>query len=240
MKVNYIIFSILLLLFGIGGCTSWEDPVMQSGTALVPENEEERARFHYFSIISAQSGWYNLMDAYARSNNELYLKLAARSFNRSWRWNPENYNAYWGWGVIRGFQTYHTSDPAKIEELLKQSISFFEQALEHSIPDDKKNRLFLDMAYSYRTLGVLWAKMHDNEKSLSFMNKAKELIDIVLKNDPQNARGYFFLSVHYYDQKNYKMAKLNADKAAEYGYEVTEGYKKDLNSLRLLVEKPVK
>lgn len=91
------------------------------------------------SVNAAELGWKYFY-------NEDHA-TAIKRFNQAWMLDRNNFQAYWGFGLIMGARSTQENTKNNLEE----SIKFLEQALDLS----KNNaRLMVDLAYSETMLGA--------------------------------------------------------------------------------------
>lgn len=189
------LFSLRVALLFIGGCISHDLPLMFEGNPYIPQERGENIKFNKLSQESAESGWKNI-HLYYLTYDTFYLKKAAEMFNYCWRWNPNNYNAYWGWGIIAGIQAERLQDPTKIKKQLDQAINLLQEAKQHDFPREERNNL--DLAKTYNDIASFYLSIGKEGKTIFVLEQSQKLVDQVLKIDFYNGRAYFLLSVNFY------------------------------------------
>lgn len=190
---------------------------MQSGKNGISATKEQ---LQYFSKATAQLGWQYLF----QKNDPV---TAMKRFNQAWLQNPQNYEAYWGFGIIRGMQA-ESSDKSKTEKYLNESADFFLKAIKCEVPANLVNRLHLDLANSYNGLGVFY--QHEKKQAMSedFFNKAKTILVKITKEEPENGRAFFLLSANYFYSGKYDEAKKQAETAENKHFKLPEAFVREL------------
>ncbi len=118
---------------------------------------------------------------------------AMKRFNQTWLLNPNNYAAFWGFGLLLSKQ-----------DKLAESISYFERSL--SLVDSQdKDRLYVlnDAANAYSTLAN---NETDKAKAQAFFAKANVLLEEAVNSDPQNGKSYINWAISLYFQGDYLRA----------------------------------
>lgn len=231
----FFIGCVLSAILSFCGCMKWEEPTMldknyKDTPFRAANREKNRAKDIISSQQCAQSGWYYLHE-YKRHKWTSSLKNAGRMFNFCWRFDPENYNSYWGWGIVMGERASLVNEK-EAEKFLISSLDLFQVASQKEIPPAEKNNFYMDWANVYNGVGAFFAQNGDIAKSVSDLNKGKILLLDVLKKDPTNGRAYFLLSVNYFYHNDITNAKQYADKALEYKFALPPEYVEALESNR--------
>lgn len=231
----FFIGCVLSAILSFCGCMKWEEPTMldknyKDTPFRAANREKNRAKDIISSQQCAQSGWYYLHE-YKRHKWTSSLKNAGEMFNFCWRFDPENYNSYWGWGIVMGERASLVNEK-EAEKFLISSLDLFQLASQKEIPPAEKNNFYMDWANVYNGVGAFFAQNDDTAKSLSALNKGKILLLDVLKKEPTNGRAYFLLSVNYFYHNDITNAKQYADKALEYKFALPPEYVEALESNR--------
>jgi len=232
-KIIYGILPVLLLLGSCTGCVKWPEPaILNEAPYPIPKTEVKKKEAEYHSMSCANLGWSDLKKNYVSSQDVYYLKSAGELFNWAWKADTKNYYTYWGWGVIRGYQSEFAEKPSQAETYLKQSIQFLKLAKKYDVShkDQCNIDLDLDLANAYNGLGAFYLKVNNNTESTKALDSGEKLISTVLQQAPKNGRAYFLLSVNFYYRQNYHEAKVNADNAQKYQFKVSPDYLKELHS----------
>ena len=139
MKSIFIAIALLLI------CSGCDSPAVNNGVPYQAASETEREKFNELSDKYAMQGWYQML--YSPNPD---LDRAAESFNLCLRYNPDNYNAYWGLGVLRGLQAELIfADP---ENCLKESIELLTEAMQKNIPEEEVKEIYDDFVMRHRSL----------------------------------------------------------------------------------------
>jgi tetratricopeptide (TPR) repeat protein len=141
------------------------------------------------SEVAAKEGWYHLSKHNPR--------MAMKRFNQAWLLNPNNSNAYWGFGIL--MSGYGKDDKA---------IEMFEKALSLA-PDNMK--LLGDVANSYVEKAKKMTDDSNKQQSILF-EKANALF---LKAEDMNPDRCIYAqwAVLSYDQGNYSLCLDKIKKA---------------------------
>ena len=213
----------MMLLLGSGGCVTWEEPIMLGGKPNPIESPDVIQHYKDNSDFLAECGWSRLSEYQADNSWILHLYLlkdAAINFNSCWRWNPDNYNAYWGWGIVRGIQATLPDFEDSAELFLKQSITFLLDARKHDFPETEIDAFRLDLANAYNGLGAFYLDHGQPEKADTPLAQGEALLLDVIKTDSDNGRAYFLLSANAYYRGNIKIAKEYVIKAKNLNYKI--------------------
>ncbi len=230
MQIKWLILPMLLsvLVMALGGCSpTCEEPAMLWGKPQIAKNSADRIRFVTLSNDNAKVAWHDLF-AYYQSNDPDDLNTAAMFFNYCWQWNPGNYNAYWGWGIIRGIQAQTAADPAVAETLFNQSVNFFEQAKGCALPDSEADNLDLDLANALTGFGNFYLTQNRPQPAAEALAQAQTLLQSVLSRQPNHGRTYYLLAANCFYRHDLAGARLNTDNAARNNFKVPESFLKEL------------
>jgi tetratricopeptide (TPR) repeat protein len=236
---NIIIAGLALLLSGCSGCTNIPEPKFLTDEPM-HISESDRMRYKGISRECEQMGWgevrcYFKKDSWVPESlfptvNRSYVEGAMQSFNFCWDFDPDNYNAYWGAGVVRGIQATFTDDELLTEKYLKQSVEFINMALKHEVPSQQKNFVLLDLANAYNGLGAFYLKAGKQEQSAKNLNLAQKILQDVIKEEPENGRAYFLLAATSFYQGKYVEAKQLAAQADTKHFKVPDDFLKEISS----------
>jgi len=172
--------------------------------------------------ISDQSGIQGFL--YLKKSD---MQKAIFEFNRSWRFDPDNYYAYYGFGIIcYEYALRCREDDLKIA-YLKDSISLFRRALEF-IPSEEERNLKNDLALSILSMAKLEIR-RSRIQGNSLFDEAKKLLDQILNDEPRNGRFLITKSIYYYYIGEYSMAHKLLEKAKSFGCD-EPNFEKDLKS----------
>ncbi|WP_288590850.1 tetratricopeptide repeat protein [uncultured Victivallis sp.] len=203
--------------------------------ALLNEREQVdqgfvRQRKHYntldaqrISNESCERGWKFLFQ-------DKNLPLAMNEFNKAWRFNPDNYQVYWGSGIICSIQGEIKS--LAQEKFLNQGIILLKKALDLSNNNNRHN-IALDLANAYNGLGIMMLNNENHPKAIQLFDKSQEILNSVIKEDSKNGRAHFLLSVTYFYKSDFSNAKHEAKLALNDNFKIPEKYleKLDLNMI---------
>jgi len=249
------IFSLALLLSGSVGCGSVPDPAFLADTQNDHKDHSgaDQMKYKGLSQESAKLGW-SYLAAYFNKNsfvpaiNRSYIADAMQCFNWCWSFDNENYQAYWGAGVVRGVQATFIDDRFLIEKYLKQSVEFMLLAMKHHVPAEQINNLSLDLANSYNGLGEFYLQVSKEEFDIykganafyaqSFkkeladtnLNSARTILLDVIKKEPENGRAFFLLAATCFYQGKYAEAKQLAEQSQNKHFKVPDDFLKNLSN----------
>ena len=166
-----------------------------------------------FSKDAAKRGW----KAYYQGD----IDTAIRRFNQAWMFDPNNPEAYWGFGLVMG----RRASQEEPNENLEESIRFLQMAADK---DEKNGRIIGDLAFSYTLLGHF--KQSNGEDGKASFKKAQELFPAAFKLDSKYPPTVANWSVFYFYTQDYEAAQRKANEATAMGYEFDPAYLKDLKS----------
>ncbi|MDD2776230.1 MAG: hypothetical protein PHU06_09760 [Gallionella sp.] len=117
------------------------------------------------------------------------LLTAMRRFNQAWLLNPENYQIFWGFGLLLVKQ-----------DRFAEGLGHYETAL--NLIDDPKNKPYLlnDIALAYSRQGVYET---DSAKVQTSFAKSNALLEEAAKLDPENGRTYTNWALSLLREGNY-------------------------------------
>ena len=236
IQIGMIFAIAFLLLAGCSGCRSVPEPTFLTNAPINYNgySKAELAKCKGLSEESAKMGWSFLASYFNRNNlipafNRSYITDAMECFNYCWNFNNENYQAYWGAGVVRGVQATFTKDETLIEKYLKQSVEFMLLAEKHEVPAAQINNLHLDLANSYNGLGAFYLHVSKKEMADTNLELARTILLDVTKKEPENARAFYLLAVTSFYQNKFEEAKQESDQAQSKYFKVPEDFLKDLS-----------
>ena len=234
--------GLALLLSGCSGCSSVPEPDFLADAPIGNKEyrEANKMKHKMLSKECAISGWYYLGSYFNKNSwipetlipsiNWSYVAQAMECFNDCWFFDNENYQAYWGAGVVRGVQATFTDDPLLAEKYLKQSAEFMLMAMKHNVPANQVNNLNIDLANAYNGLGAFYVKTSKKELADAYLASAREILFDVTKKEPQNGRAFYLLAATSFYQGKYAEAKQLAEQAKNKHFKVPDDFLKDLSS----------
>lgn len=233
MNMNKSLCKFVPLLFTIcflSGCIGFviEKPNPISGKKSIPDmrhlTKAEIAHCKIMSDASADLGW----NWYSRGD----FVEAMSSFNMAWDFNPNNYEPYWGFGLIQGKRASSSKDPDFAKQYFKQSVKFLIKALALA-PKEKRNVISLDLANAYIGSGAIDIHFNKQNKAEDHLKEAVKLVEKVLKTETGNGRAYYLMSISHaflgkINIKELNLARDYASKAERFGYKLSNSYKKEI------------
>lgn len=117
---------------------------------------------------------------------------AMRRFNQSWLLNPNNYQPYWGFGVL----LFAQRKPS-------EAATHFEKALSLINEENEKPRLLSDASRAYSVQG---ASATDKMKAEELFGKANSLLSEAIKLNPKYGNAYRNWAMSLYYEGNYEKA----------------------------------
>jgi len=219
------------------GCRSIPEPAFL--TAKPNDNREcskaDQIKYKALSNESAELGWRFLFQYLNDSSflpifNKQSIVDSMDSFNDCWWFNNENYQAYWGSGVVRGVQATFVDDKTLIEKYLKQSVEFIRLAEKYNVPANQSNNLHLDLANAYNGLGAFYSQTSREKLAEVNLEQARILLLDVIKKEPKNGRAFYLLAVTSFYQRKFEESKKEADQALNKHFKVPDDFLKDLSN----------
>ena len=113
-----------------------------------------------------------IKDGYAALDKK-DLDNAMREFNRAWRFNPKNMDAYWGAAIVMGLYAEKAQNTAEAKSFIEKSLKLFELAHKNLSGDIiVKENFQLDYAASFYVAGQILLKSDkksaENHKTMNF------------------------------------------------------------------------
>lgn len=223
MRKKFTVILFILINIGLCGCNDAPQPIMLKKQQYDFTNKYDTEKLKQLSEQSAKYGWYWLL--YDKKPN---LKLAAEYFNACWQYDPDNYNAYWGWGVLRGEQATGLMTKDSCEKLLLQSIEFLNLALQKNIPQEEVPNLKMDLANAYNGLGAFYYSNDSPEQAKQQLINGQKILEEIINVFPDNGRAYFLSAVNAYYQNNIIKAKEYSAKAQDLEFPIDPNFLKEL------------
>ena len=189
---------------------------------LLPEKEQKE-------ILSGR--WYPphaklrlsaaaVKDGYAALNKK-DLDTAMKEFNRAWRFNPKNMDAYWGAAIVMGLYAEKAQNTAESKSFIEKSLKLFELAHKNLSGDIiVKENFQLDYAASFYVAGKFFLESDKNAAEKYFLEAEKIWLPLLKDRDMKKQRD----ALVYY-RTCWHLTKLYRDWGKE------DLYKKHLNIL---------
>ena len=155
------------------------------------------------------------------------LDNAMREFNRAWRFNPENMDAYWGAAIVMGLYAEKAKNTAEAKNFIEKSLKLFELARKYLSGDIiEKENFQLDYAASFHMAGKLSFKSDKTAAEKYFLEAEKIWLPLLKDRDMKKQRD----ALVYY-RTCWHLTKLYRDWGKE------DLYKKYLNLLPTALRK---
>ena len=187
--------------------------------------KKDPKRFKKNSILCASSGWSDLY-LYKTYGNTYYLEQSAKNFNDCWKYDPENYNSYWGWGIVIA----EARACGRTSERLLTALKLFKMAKAKGIPAEEQANFDLDLANLYNGLGAYSILSGKSSAAAEYLKLSRDLLLPLLKENTSLGRASFLMSVNYFFRNDFRQAEKFIQKAAEAKFPIPESYQKDLNA----------
>ena len=167
-----------------------------------------------------------IKDGYAALDKK-DLDNAMREFNRAWRFNPENMDAYWGAAIVMGLYAEKAQNTAEAKNFIEKSLKLFELARKYLSGDIiVKENFQLDYAASFYVAGQILLKSDKKSAEKYFLGAEKIWLPLLKKRDMKKQRD----ALVYY-RTCWHLTKLYRDWGKQ------ELYKKYLNILPAALRK---
>ena len=102
------------------------------------------------------------------------LDNAMREFNRAWRFNPKNMDAYWGAAIVMGLYAEKAQNTAEAKSFIEKSLNLFELANKNLSGDIiVKENFQLDYAASFYVAGQFLLKSDKKAAEKYFLEAEK-------------------------------------------------------------------
>lgn len=184
-----------------------------------PMPAQDVARAERISNEASKKGWEFLKDQ--------NLLVAMQEFNRAWRYNPLNYQAFWGCGVV--YSILGTQNTPRQEEYLKGAETLIESSLALA-SDLLKEDVKPDLGAVYNQIGIWAQKRKDEPQAQAYFNKARKVLEPLRSSASSKGRVHSLLAATYFHQGDLEAARKEAKLAAENGVNLTESFRKELES----------
>ena len=195
---------------------------------LLPEKEQKEilSGRRYPQSTKRRLSAAAIKDGYAALDKK-DLDNAMREFNRAWRFNPENMDAYWGAAIVMGLYAEKAQNTAEAKSFIEKSLKLFELAHKNLSGDIiVKENFQLDYAASFYVAGKIFLESDKNAAEKYFLEAEKIWLPLLKDRDMKKQRD----ALVYY-RTCWHLTKLYRDWGKQ------ELYKKYLNILPAALRK---
>ena len=159
---------------------------------LLPEKEQKR-------ILSGR--WYPLpsklrlsaaavRDGYAALDRN-DTDAAMQEFNRAWRFNQKNIDAYWGAAIVMGLQAEKVQTFSEAVAMIKNSLQLFDMAKKYLSGEKiEKENWQLDYAASLYVAGKIHSASDKTAAEKYFLEAEKLWLPLLQNRDMKNKRDF--------------------------------------------------
>ena len=207
--IKRIVQVSLLMIFFICGTSLASDENQEIQMLLSAERQKElgfdRQRKMYpldrakrLSRDAVNDGW--------RLMRENKLDLAMAEFNRAWRFDPNQYGAWYGAGIIRWKQVQAAKKSEDVAAYCKDVIALFGKALELA-PAERKIYLQSDLAQGCTVYAAALIMLGKKSEAESLLLRGKELLEALRKQFPDNGRFHDLSAVNAFYRGDYALAQ---------------------------------
>ena len=149
---------------------------------LLPEKEQKEilSLRRYPQSTKRRLSAAAIKDGYAALDKK-DLDNAMREFNRAWRFNPENIDAYWGAAIVMGLYAEKSQNTAEAKNFIEKSLKLFEFVHKNLSGDIiLKENFQLDYAASFYVAGQILLKS-DKKSAEKYFLEAEKIWLLLLK-----------------------------------------------------------
>ena len=157
---------------------------------LLPEKEQKEilSLRRYPQSTKRRLSAAAIKDGYAALDKK-DLDNAMREFNRAWRFNPENMDAYWGAAIVMGLHAEKAKTIAEAKSFIENSLKLFELARKYLSGDIiVKENFQLDYAASFYVAGQILLKSDKKSAEKYFLGAEKIWLPLLKKRDMKKQR----------------------------------------------------
>ena len=157
---------------------------------LLPEKEQKEilSLRRYPQSTKRRLSAAAIKDGYAALDKK-DLDNAMREFNRAWRFNPENMDAYWGAAIVMGLYAEKAQNTAEAKSFIENSLKLFELARKYLSGDIiVKENFQLDYAASFYVAGQILLKSDKKSAEKYFLGAEKIWLTLLKKRDMKKQR----------------------------------------------------
>lgn len=209
----------LLALIGGFGCSSLPDPAYKKGSATFEKNPKLSERY-------SSSAWRDIND-YLATKKYTFLVEAAESFNNAWQYNTDNYEVYWGWGVITGIKAEDRLFVWERIRGLKVSRELLEKAVNCSQEPDEQ--LLLDLANAMTMLGASYISNGESQLAEENLNASRVILDKIAIQTTPSPRVWGLLAYNAFYRCDYELSRKYVNEAEVKYAPVEKGFVAELN-----------
>lgn len=231
LMIPRITFALFFPFFFAGCATAWEEPAVlapEARPARPDRTPEQREKLRSDSRGAAMLGWYDLRQ-FRERNDPYYLNSAIRTFNYCWSFDSENFQSYWGWGIIRGEQATLPEFADRREQYLSQSVELLRMARMYA-PADQQFRLAMDLANAKTGLGWFYRSAGKAAEAETPLAESRELLQAVRQTHPAEGRAYYLLAANAFYRGEIAEARQWAEQARGHGAALSPDFQRDLDN----------
>ena len=209
-------------------CTVFSAFAAVESQMLLPEKEQKEilSLRRYPQSTKLRLWAAAIKDGYAALGKK-DLDNAMREFNRAWRFNPENMDAYWGAAIVMGLYAEKAQNTAEAKSFIENSLKLFELARKYLSGNIiVKENFQLDYAASFYVAGQILLKSDKKAAEKYFLEAEKIWLPFLNNRDMKKQRD----ALVYY-RTCWHLIKLYRDWGKQ------ELYKKYLNILPAALRK---
>ena len=217
----------ILFLF-VSLCTVFSASAAVECQMLLPEKEQKEilSLRRYPQSTKLRLSAAAIKDGYAALDKK-DLDNAMREFNRALRFNPKNFDAYWGAAIVMGLKAERVKSIYDAQNLIKLSLKLFQKAQTYLSKDKIEQENFqLDHAASFYVAGKIFLESDKNAAEKYFLEAEKIWLPLLKDRDMKKQRD----ALVYY-RTCWHLTKLYRDWGKE------DLYKKYLNILPVALRK---
>jgi|GEM_PF-3590478 len=179
---------------------------------------------------------YNIAQAQAMSRDAMRLgwfallkqqdtREAMARFNQAWVTDPENYEVYWGFGMVENAKAFVRGEDtaARLQEAAKWQTKAY-------LMGHKDIRVLLDLTNTYNQLGYYYQATKGDDKAIDdALARGEGCARKCCQVEPKNARAHFLFAANLYYQKRYQEAWQETQVAQSLGFTVPVKFIANLN-----------
>lgn len=148
---------------------------------------------------------------------------AMDEFNKAWRLDPNNFQAYWGCGLVYGMIADEKGN--RCEQYLQDSIKLLEKSRELVVADAAKRNVTTGLVDAYNKIGVFYLDRDNKDQADIYFAKSKQLLLDIIKADPSYGYAHYLLSTVFFYQHDFSQAVKEAELAEKNGYTLPDDFK---------------
>lgn len=228
MKKKVILWSMTLLISLLPALLRAVE-VPEAQMLLSPEQQQEmgfeQQRKMYPKDAAERISMRACLDGYRLLFKEKKTAEAMAEFNRAWRFEPNQYGAWWGAGIILGIRASGKElSSEKRLRYLQGSVTLMKKAVELA-PTEEKVNAQCDYVQSCNRYGAYLLGLGKTNEGKTCLASGEKIIAELSKTHPDNGRVHYQYAINAFYSGKPILAKYEIAQTERHGFQVAPEFK---------------